>query len=184
MAGGEDSSEHNENPSKPQSTPTPTPSSPPTKNASGGLAKTGEIMLGFALSIIFIVICCVVIHLLLKWNRQRYPNGRPNKKKRKKKKPDLEKGTIELHSVDKKVFEAGGTQVVLCELPEDAPPIHEMDAGEIPFPFSPIERTMTGATGMTGTTRASSLQFTPDEMVSPEDPWPEGRHLAVYWSSR
>jgi hypothetical protein len=175
MAGGEDTNPHDKPAS---STPTPDPTSVPEPEGSVPLKKTGEIMLGFALSIIFIVIFCVIIHLLLKQHRQKYPNGK--KKKKKKQKKDLEAGTSELHSIDKKIYEAGGTEVVLCELPEEAPPRHEMDAGFV-FPFSPLERTMTGTTEMTGTT-SSEMIVSPESAVPPEDPF--GRRMAVYWQTR
>lgn len=138
-------------------------------------------MLGFALAIIFLVIFCIIVHLLLKQHRQKYPNGRPKKKKKPKKETtkDLEKGTVELHSIDRKVFEASGTQVVLCELPEDAPPRHELDAGYV-LPVSPLERTYTGTTGATGTTASD---YNGEPLVSPADPLPD-QHLAVYWQSR
>jgi hypothetical protein len=179
MAGGEDSNVH-EGPATPDASSTPTPSPTPHVAESIPIKKTGEIMLGFALAIVFLVIFCIIVHLLLKQHRQKYPKGKPKKKKKKKK--DLEKGTVELHSIDKKVFEAAGTQVVLAELPEDAPPRAELDGGYV-FPISPLERTFTGTTRMTGTT-ASDMEITPDPLVSPMEPWPEGRHLAVYWQTR
>jgi hypothetical protein len=185
MAGVEDASPHDKpapNASTKQ-TPTPTPTPSPSKAAAAEslpIKKTGEIMLGFALSIIFLVIFCVIVHLLLKQHRQKYPNGRPKKKKKKKTKAkDLEKGMVELHSVDKKIYEAAGEQVVLCELPEDAPPRQELDAGDV-FPLSPLERTYTGTTGVSATT--SDWPLTPDIVVSPAEPEP--RHLAVYWQTR
>jgi hypothetical protein len=179
MAGGEDAVPHS-GPSTTNGTiasPTPTPYQDASKTT---IQKTGEAMLGFALAIIFIVIACVITHLLLKERRKKAArNGTSKNKKKtgaKKKKKDLESGGVELHSVDKKVFEAAGVEVVLCELPEDAPPRQELDAGDDAFPFSPLER------GYTGTT-TSSIQFSPDA-ISPEDPWPEGRQLAAYWAMR
>jgi hypothetical protein len=179
MAGGNEDANPHEGEASPHSTPKPAP--PPTNNEGGiPLHKTGEIMLGLSLTIILIVIICVIAHLLLKERRKRYPNGRPKKKK--KKKTDLEKGTVELHSIDKKVFEAGGTEVVLCELPE-APPIQELDGGfgGFVFPFSPMERSMTGTTDVTDV-EGSDMEISP-AVVSPVSPWPE-QPLAVYWSSR
>lgn len=136
-------------------------------------------MIGFALAIIFIVIFSVIIHLLLKHRRQNGPRRKKNKKTKKK---DIEsRGTIELHSVDKKIFEAGGTQVVLCELPSEAPPRQEMEAGLsgfiFPFsPISPLERAYTGTT-------TSSFQFNLDE-ISPQTPLPSGHQFAAYWAAR
>ncbi|KAF2279010.1 uncharacterized protein EI97DRAFT_440496 [Westerdykella ornata] len=182
MGGGEDVKIH-DSPASPPSSPTPSPSG--TQNGTTEaipLKKTGEMMLGFALAIVFLVIFCIIIHLLLKQHRQRYPNGRPKKKKMKKPKDtDLEKGTVELHSVDRKVFEAASTQVVLCELPEDAPPRHELDAGYV-LPVSPLERTLTGTTGVTGTT-VSDMESNREPLVSPAEPLP-AQHLAVYWQTR
>lgn len=187
--GGEDSQPHN--PSSSNSTPVPSPDPDASKKSAFTLQKTGEVMLVFALVIIFIVIFCVALHLVLKQRRQhRRRNGpKAKKEKTKKTKKDRNSGnTPELHSVEKKVFEAAGTQVVLCELPEDAPPLQELEAGEIPFdyPFSPVERRMTAMTATTTTTTTtttSEIEFNPGE-VTPMDPWPEGRQLAMYWAGR
>ncbi|KAH7131843.1 hypothetical protein B0J11DRAFT_209285 [Dendryphion nanum] len=131
------------------------------------LVKTGEIMLVFAMVIIFLVILFVSCHLIMKSR-----GGvlfRRRKKEKKQPKKDIEaQPSSELHSADKKVFEVQGTQVVLCELPE-APPLQEMEANTI---FTPIERTMTDT---------STLNM---EVSPAENPWPEGRELAVYWSMR
>lgn len=182
MAGAEDTTPHDKPAPNASDTPTSTPSEA-ASTESIPIKKTGEIMLGFALSIIFLVVFCIIIHLLLKQRRQKYPNGRSKKKKKQKKKAkDLEKGTIELHSVDKKIYEAAGEQVVLCEL-EDAPPRQELDGGDVIFPISPLERTYTGTTGVSAATTAD-WPLTPDIVVSPADPYPEPRRLATYWQTR
>lgn len=143
-------------------------------------------MLGFALSIIFLVVFCIIVHLLLKQHRQKYPNGKPKKKKKQKKKAkDLEKGTVELHSVDKKIYEAAGEQVVLCELDSEAPPRQELDSGDVILPLSPLERTYTGTTGVSAASTAD-WPLTPNIVVSPAEPPPEfePRRLATYWQTR
>jgi Na+-transporting methylmalonyl-CoA/oxaloacetate decarboxylase gamma subunit len=189
MAGSEDLHPH-EKPDAPKASPTTAPTPVPTQSQAAAeeslpIKKTGEIMLGFALAIIFLVILCIIIHLLLKHHRQKYPNGK-RKKKKKSKPKDLEKGTVELHSVDKKVYEAAGTQVILCELPEDAPPRQELDAGDV-FPISPLERTYTGTTGVSRMS-TEDWPLTPDIVISPADQLPPEppapRRLATYWQTR
>lgn len=133
------------------------------------LIKTGEIMLVFALVIIFLVILFVTCHFIMKSRGGLGQCCKGRKKAKKQPKKDIEaQSSSELHSSDKKVFEVAGTQVVLCELPE-APPLQEMEAAVI---FTPIERTFTGA---------STLNM---EVSPAENPWPEGRELAIYWSMR
>ncbi|KAF2019180.1 hypothetical protein BU24DRAFT_114727 [Aaosphaeria arxii CBS 175.79] len=158
--------------------PTSTGSSAPpssTQNVPGDsgptLAKTGEIMLIFALVIIFMVIFFIAVHLTMKRRSQRFWGMKSKEKKKKKEKdPEKAQSTSELHSTDKKVFEAEGTAVTLCELPQDAPPLQELEAD---MTFPPLERYRSDD--------SSTLEI----VVSPADnPWPEGRELAVYWSAR
>ncbi|KAF2656152.1 hypothetical protein K491DRAFT_715691 [Lophiostoma macrostomum CBS 122681] len=149
-----------------QATSTPTPQSD-----AGGvpMQKTGEIMLIVSLVIIFIVILSMTVHLFIRHRYRRNPQKRPKK--------DLESTvSSELHSTDKKVFEAAGTEVILCELPPEAPPLQELDAGEV---ITPLQR------AYTGTTRYSEYDFDFGfDAVSPEDVVPQNRQMAVYWSAR
>jgi heme/copper-type cytochrome/quinol oxidase subunit 2 len=135
------------------------------------MQKTGEIMLIVSLIIIFIVILSMTVHLFIRHRYRRSPRKEPKK--------DLESTvSSELHSTDKKVFEAAGTEVVLCELPPEAPPLIELDAGDVHV-ITPIQR------AYTGTTRSTEWEFDFGfDAVSPEDVLPRDRQMAQYWSAR
>ena len=171
MGGSEDTNPHR---APASSQPTPGATQYPIKDNGPGIQKTGEIMLILALVIIFIVCACIALHLVVR-QRRRSPVWRAKKEEKRRqkmtKKSKKEQNVSELHSVDKKIFEAAGTQVVLAELAE-APPLQELEAGV--FSMS-IERAMT-------VTTTSDVELT--SAISPEDPWPRGRELAVYWATR
>lgn len=182
MAGGEDSSPHT---GEKATTPTPAPSSaaPAKTKDILPLETTGQIMIGISLLIILLVITCCIVHLIRKQRRQQYPNGKPKRRKNNTKLPkDLEKGTVELHSVDKQVFEVGGS--VLYELPADAHPRQELDAGMEEMMLrdltTPMERSMTGTTRVTDAT--DEIQPASPAVVSPMEAWPT-RALAMYWQA-
>lgn len=179
MGGGEDASPHN---TEGQNSPTPPSSPAPAKSKDIlPLETSGEIMIGISLFIILVVIVCCIAHLIRKQRRERYPHGKPKSKEKTNAAKDLEKGTFELHSADKQIFEVGGSEMVLCELPADAHPRQEMYAGfdDLVSPFTPIERTMTGTTVTDAT---DEIQLVSPAVVSSIQPWPE-RTLAVYWQT-
>jgi H+/gluconate symporter-like permease len=199
MAGGEDSQPHNPVAPNASSTPTPAPSQA-AKDNGFTLQKTGEIMLGFGLSIIFLVIFFVTLHLILKQRRKMGLRKKKRMGKQKQKKATEETRETretgetppELHSAIRPVFEAAGTEVVLCELPQDAPPLQELEAGEWSLPIqrpASVLTTTTMTSVMTGTT-TSEIEYNPYDTeygpyeVSPMDPSPHGRHLAAYWAMR
>ncbi|KAF1996934.1 hypothetical protein P154DRAFT_579417 [Amniculicola lignicola CBS 123094] len=172
-------------------TPTPEPTKKTENNSSPSVAKAGQLMLIFAMLLIFLVIFCVTLHFWLQ-RRKRQQRGTRTKRSKDTIRRQSAPQTSELDSRERKVHELAGT--IVCEIPGIPDPVpQELDAqDDAGLP----EEGRTGEEGDVSNDDESDANSVQDSYRSTESEvaaatmgaddafLADARDFAVYWSAR
>lgn len=149
--------------------------------AQPSVVQAGQMMLIFALILIFVVCCAVALHLhLRRQRRKRRKSAKKEEKVETKETEDVQES--ELQSKERNIAELVGTP--MCEM-GDSEPRHEMEDAEVPERYTMIDFDLQNPADTPVATRTEreleeGTYF--GEMTSREDMQPAARVYAAYWS--